>query len=180
MKKIFLNGILVVEGKEDKAFLANFIESPILILNGLDIKSTTISIMKKYCNDVNFLVFADPDEAGENIKKNLLNNKIKFVDINLKNNESVRGKKHGVAECKIENILDLLLPYEDKNNIMAKRNNSSLFKLRLSGPDSSENRKKICDYLSVDCLNGKSFKYLLEILKISDEEIIEILENHGN
>ena len=37
--KYYLNGILVVEGKEDKAFLSNFIKSEILTINGTDFKN---------------------------------------------------------------------------------------------------------------------------------------------
>ena len=180
MRKILLDGILIVEGKQDKAFLSNFIKSPILILNGLDIKSPTISIMKKYSDNVNFLVLTDPDKAGANIKENLLNEKIKFIPLYLKNNESVRGKKHGVAECKTENILELLSPYKVQNQKSFEINNALLMKYDLCGPNSSQNRKKVCDFLGIDYLSGKSFKYLLEILKISDEDLGKVLLNHGN
>ena len=40
---MFLDGILVVEGKEDASYLSNYISSEIVVLNGYDIQEFTIN-----------------------------------------------------------------------------------------------------------------------------------------
>ena len=45
MKK-YLDGILVVEGKEDASYLSNYISSEIVTTNGFDIPKETISYLK--------------------------------------------------------------------------------------------------------------------------------------
>ena len=44
--KISLNRVLVVEGKEDASYLSNYIDSEIVVVNGFELKNTTISYLK--------------------------------------------------------------------------------------------------------------------------------------
>lgn len=182
MNDVYLNGILIVEGKQDKAFLSNFIKTPILTLNGLDITSNTISILKKYSKEITFILLADPDEAGKKIKENIAKNNISVAQIELENNKSVRGSKHGVAECDEIVIVDALKPFISayENYRDSDIDEKYLYEMKLIGANSSYNRKTICKYLGVAPMNGKEFKSLLRILKIKKEEISKILKEHGN
>ena len=40
--KEYLKGVLVVEGKEDAAYLSNYISSEIVVVNGFEMNATTI------------------------------------------------------------------------------------------------------------------------------------------
>ena len=42
-----VDGVIVVEGKSDIAFLSNFIEAEFVITNGSEISKDTISYLKK-------------------------------------------------------------------------------------------------------------------------------------
>ena len=44
--KLYLKGILVVEGKEDASYLSNYIASEIVVVNGFEITKSTISYLK--------------------------------------------------------------------------------------------------------------------------------------
>ena len=48
--KIFLDGILVVEGKEDASYLSNYIDSEIVVVNGFELDERTINYLKDKCN----------------------------------------------------------------------------------------------------------------------------------
>ena len=67
--KISLNGVLVVEGKEDASYLSNYIASEIVVVNGFELDKTTISYLK----DRHVLALLDPDEAGKQIREKLNN-----------------------------------------------------------------------------------------------------------
>ena len=44
--KLYLNGVLVVEGKEDASYLSNYIESEIVVVNGFEMSESTINYLK--------------------------------------------------------------------------------------------------------------------------------------
>ena len=179
MKKVFLDGILAVEGKEDKSFLSNFIATPILTINGLDVKDTRISFIKKYCNNHNFYLLTDPDDAGNEIRKNFKKNNIKVTNVYLNENKSIRGKKHGVAECDKEIILKAINPFLCEESNFNEINTSFLYEKGLIGTNSKSKRKIVCDSLGIDYVSGKDFKLFLEILEIKESDILGILKN-GN
>lgn len=175
MKKIALVGPLIVEGKEDKAFLSSYIESPILILNGLDIKSPVVSILKRYCNEITFILLTDPDEAGDQIRINLKNNKINVENVYLNEIRNVRGNKKGVAEADIECIKQALKGYINENYKKITVSNTIFYKYSLIGQGSKTKRAQICKKLGVDLLSANNFKLLLEILKIDEEGLANLL-----
>lgn len=179
MNKIYLNHILVVEGKEDKCFLSNYIETPIVSLNGLDVKSKTFNLLKRFGNDDIFILLTDPDKAGETIRENIEKLDIKVINIKLTNPNFVRGKKKGIAESDIKDILKILTPYTIDTYQTATIDTSFMYKCGLIGSNSTDKRRIICNHFGVDYMKGKSFKLLLGILKINKDEIIKILED-GN
>ena len=102
--KLFLDRILVVEGKEDASYLSNYIESEIVQINGYEMSEKIISYLK----NKPVIIFTDPDSAGLKIrnKLNSLLNDVVNIEINIK--KCTRGDKDGVAECEIDEILSKL------------------------------------------------------------------------
>ena len=100
MKK-YLKFPLVVEGKEDASYLSNYIASEIVVVNGYALDSSLISYLK----DKEVIIMTDPDEAGQQIRNRLngMLNKVHNVEVDIK--QCIRGKKNGVAECQIDEIL---------------------------------------------------------------------------
>ena len=104
--KIFLDGILVVEGKEDASYLSNYIDSEIVVVNGFELDERTINYLK----DKKIIALLDPDEAGVKIR-NKLNELIpNIINVEIDINKCIRGVKNGVAECEIDEILTKLKP----------------------------------------------------------------------
>ena len=107
--KLYLKGILVVEGKEDASYLSNYIASEIVVVNGFEIPESTISYLK----DKQVILLLDPDEAGLKIRdkiKKLLPNS---VDVEIDINKCDRGLKSGVAESQIDENLSKHHNYVD-------------------------------------------------------------------
>ena len=67
--KMHLNGVLVVEGKEDASYLSNYISSEIVVVNGYELDAKTIA----YLQGKKVIALLDPDDAGKTIR-NKLNN----------------------------------------------------------------------------------------------------------
>ena len=119
--KEYLRAVLVVEGKEDAAYLSNYIASEIVVLNGFEMSPTTINYLK----DKEVIVLVDPDEAGQKIRKTINTKLSNVINVEIDINKCIRGNKNGVAECDISEIMSKLQPYFAKNPAKLKRMSTS-------------------------------------------------------
>ena len=169
--KLYLKGILVVEGKEDASYLSNYIASEIVVVNGYEIPESTISYLK----DKRTLLLLDPDEAGLKIRKQLKNLLPNSVDIEIDITKCNRGIKNGVAECQIDEILSKLHKYvDDEVKSSSDITESDLYNLGLIG--NKELRKKVCNKLNLGSCNGKTLYKRLLNNNISLEQLCEIIK----
>ena len=176
--KLYLNGILVVEGKEDASYLSNYIESEIVVVNGYEMSTSTINYLK----GKRVIALLDPDEAGQQIRKSLNQKLDNVINVEIDINKCIRGTKNGVAECSIEEIVAKLQPYSVKNPAKLQRiQESDLFALGLINGDSGL-RKYVCEKLNLGKCNGKALYKRLNANNISIEELTNIVEEykHGN
>ena len=176
--KEFLRGVLVVEGKEDAAYLSNYIASEIVAVNGFEMSSTTINYLK----DKEVILLVDPDEAGKSIRKTLNEKLSNVTNIEIDISKCNRGKKNGVAECDIDEIMAKLQPYFAKNPAKLQRITASeLFNLGLVNGE-KELRNYVCEKLNLGLSNGKIFLKRLNENNISIEELSKVVEEykHGN
>ena len=176
--KEYLKGVLVVEGKEDAAYLSNYISSEIVVINGFEMSPTTIDYLK----DKEVILLVDPDEAGKNIRKTLNERLSNVINVEIDILKCSRGKKNGVAECDISEIMAKLQPYFVKNPAKLQQiTTSDLFNLGLvyGGKDL---RNFICKRLNLGLCNGKLFLKRLNGNNISIEELTKLVEEykHGN
>lgn len=169
--KLYLKGILVVEGKEDASYLSNYIASEIVVVNGFEIPESTISYLK----DKRTILLLDPDEAGLKIRKQLKNLLPNSVDIEIDITKCNRGSKNGVAECQIDEILSKLHKYvDDEVKSSSDITESDLYNLGLIG--NKELRKKVCNKLNLGSCNGKTLYKRLLNNNISLEQLCEIIK----
>ena len=176
--KEYLRGVLVVEGKEDAAYLSNYVSSEIVVINGYEMSPTTINYLK----DKEVILLVDPDEAGKNIRK-LLNERLSnVINVEIDISKCNRGKKNGIAECDIKEIMPKLQPYFAKNTAKLQRiTTSELFSLGLVNGE-KELRNYVCKRLNLGLCNGKIFLKRLNANNISIEELSKVVEEykHGN
>lgn len=169
--KIYLDGILVVEGKEDASYLSNYISSEIVTINGFEIPKTTISYLK----DKRVIVLTDPDEAGLSIRKklNALLPDAENVEIDI--NCCNKGIKKGVAECDIQELLTKLNPFSiQEKKTKSDISISDLYNLGLM--NNKDLRTKVCQKLNMGKCNSKTFYKRLLNNNISLEELREIMD----
>ncbi|MCR5185273.1 MAG: DUF4093 domain-containing protein [Bacilli bacterium] len=174
MKK-YLNGILVVEGKEDEAYLSSFLDTEFVKTNGYQIPQKEIEFLKEAGKTLVIYVLTDPDEAGRNIADKLKNLVPNCVLLNADIAKCTRGDKNGIAECQKEEILKILEPYLsnepiDKGDITL----SDLSHL------SKEEKEYLCDKLSLGLCNNKKMIRRLNLFKIKREDINRLITEYQN
>ena len=175
--KLFLDGILVVEGKEDASYLSNYIETEIVVVNGFELDPTTIS----YLNNKRIIALLDPDDSGKQIRKSLNKVLSNIVNVEIDINKCIRGSKNGVAECEINEILHVLNQYAiEKREFKEQIKQSDLYELGLIGD--KEKREFVCQKLNLGKCNSKQLYKRLMLNNITYENLCEKIKEyrHGN
>lgn len=171
-----VDGIIVVEGKEDICYLSSFIEAEYISMNGFNIPKEEIEYIKEASKYVDVIVMTDPDEAGRKIETKIrqLIPGVQFVNIDI--NKCTRGKKKGIAECEKGEILEVLKPYIKEK----KHEKKQVLQGNLSILDVTDKnlRKFLCDkyHLGI-CSNKKLFKRI-KTLRIKEEDIAESIKEY--
>ena len=172
-----IDGVIVVEGKSDVAFLSNFIEAEFVTTNGSEIPESTIEYLKEISAKTSIYVLTDPDSPGEKIRAKLNEKISNLKHCFVKKENSIKNGKVGVAESTKEEILDALrnaitTKETKKNNI----NMSDLSLLGLTGAlDSNEKREKITNKLHLGHCNAKTFLKRLNYCDITINELKKLL-----
>lgn len=174
--RYYLNGIIVVEGKEDVSFISSYIESYYVTTNGLDVPKKELAFLKRVSEKKIVVVLTDPDEAGEIIRKRINESVNNVINVKVSIDKCNKRNKHGVAECNIEEIMSVLGRYLSKTPLFFKNiDYSFLFNNQL-------NNQTIRSYLSDKfCLgiinNSSKLIERLNILEISKKEILDAVED---
>ena len=168
-----INGIIVVEGKTDVAFLSTFINAEFVTTNGSEISEKTIDYLRKSAENRAIFVLTDPDSPGKRIRdvldQNIQNLKHCFVS----KENSIKRNKVGVAESTKEEILKALSSYVEvdtrrKTNVTS----SDLVNLGLLGEiDSSQKRKLIEEKFHLGFGNAKTFLKRINYSGITLDEL---------
>ena len=140
-----IDGIIVVEGKTDVAFLNEFIEAEFVITNGSEIPAETIDYLKKSSENRDIFVLTDPDSPGKRIRDILDGNIVGLHHCFVEKEKSIKGGKVGVAESTKEEVIHAL-ENAFKTEIKPRGNliMADLQKLNLAGSaDAENNRQKI-------------------------------------
>lgn len=169
--KLYLKGILVVEGKEDASYLSNYIASEIVVVNGFEIPESTIS----YLENKTVILLLDPDEAGLKIRNKLKKLLPSAIDVDIDINKCNKGIKNGVAECEIDEVLSKLHKYVDREiKSSSDIKQSDLYELGIIG--NKELRKRVCEKFNLGNCNGKTMYKRLLNNNISLEQLYEIIK----
>ena len=158
MKKI-INGIIVVEGKSDVAFLSTFIDAEFVTTNGSEISSKTIEYLQKSIGNRDIFVLTDPDSPGKRIRDILDQNIPNLKHCFVSKEHSIKKNKVGVAESTKEEVLKALNSFvEVKKNVIKHVTSNDLVKLGLAGSeDSFEKRQKVSEKFHLGFCNAKTF-----------------------
>ena len=181
MKKI-INGILVVEGKTDVAFLSTFIDAEFVTTNGSEIPSKTIEYLQKSSGNRDIFVLTDPDSPGKRIR-DILDEKIPNLKHCFVSKESsIKNNKVGVAESTKDEILKALNSFvQSKKRAPVTVTSNDLVQLGLTGQeDSFEKRKKVSEKFHLGFCNAKTFLKRVNYSGLTVEDLKESLWTKKN
>lgn len=176
-----INEVIIVEGKDDTKRLKSFFDVDTIETHGLGIKKEIIEYIKEVNNKRGVILLLDPDSPGEKIRK-IINDNIPNLKNAFLNSDACREKgKVGIEYASkeaIEDALNNFITYTDEmNNI----NIEDLYKLGLLGQkDSTLKRNKITDYYHIGKCNGKTLLKRINMLKLSYNDIEEVLNDSFN
>ena len=175
----YLNGVLVVEGKCDKAFLSTFIKTNYFVTNGFDLHNSDIKFLIDLSKETKIFILTDPDDAGERISNRLKNEIPNAIVLKIDFKNRKQYHKHGVAECDKSEIINILKEYLSDIFDESKIFNTSL--LINLGINNSDIRNYIADKLNLgNCYNNKVLIDRLNLKKIEIKEIERIVKEYGN
>ena len=162
-----IDGVLVVEGSSDEAFLSSFIDSLFVKTQGYAIDDDEIDFLKH--SNKHILVLTDPDEAGNTIRKRIHELIGNCTDVYVSLSECNKNKKHGVAECKKEEIIKVLSEFFTNSNSFSHKYNLNVIKS--FGIDSKAKRIEFCKKLHLGKCNSKT---MIRRLNYLDVNIIDV------
>jgi ribonuclease M5 len=166
----------VVEGKEDASYLSNYIASEIVVVNGYELDPKTIAYLK----GKKVIALLDPDEAGKAIRKKLNTIISDIINVEIDINKCNRGKKNGVAECQIDELIGKLQAFSVKNHgIPQNIAISDLYNLGII--ENNELRQYVTDKLNLCRCNNKQLLKRLNLNQVQLDLLKNIVEEyHGN
>ena len=177
MNKIYIPGVIVVEGKEDVSYLSSFIDSLFFTTNGYDISKEKIEFLKRVSEVNRIIVLTDNDEAGMQISDKI---KSEICMVIVEKTAKLKRKsyyKAGVAETIKEEVLKVLLPYASDKKDETKLTDYQLNRIiSLSSNPKATKNLTVNKYRLIDG-NIKFLSQQLQMLKIQPEEV---LKEYGN
>ena len=169
----YFDGIIVVEGHGDEAFLSSFIKSLYVITNGYDLPEEEIDFLKHYCDKKKIIILTDPDDAGKNIRKKINDYNFKHIDIEVGIDACNKNGKHGIAECDKNTITNVL--EEHLSTKEPTLSNISTSRLMSLGVITKLDRDKLCKKLHLGICNGKQLVHRINVLNIDENVIVEAM-----
>lgn len=167
----FYDGIIVVEGRGDEAFLSSFIDSIYVVTNGYELNKKDLEFLKSIEEKNKIIILTDSDDAGFKIRQKIEDEIPGCVNVVADINECNKNGKHGIAESNKNHILSLL-----KNRLTSVNQkkiyvtSSELYGL---GLNNKEKRNELCTKLKLGNCNFKTMVKRLNYKQIDLKQIME-------
>lgn len=177
--KYYFDGVLVVEGTGDSAYLSSFIDCLYVETNGYDLPKEEIDFLNHIPSTKKIIVLTDSDDAGINIRK-AINGKISnAINASVNIERCNKNNKHGIAECDKEEIINVL-----KEHFINKPNHISTISvsdIQQYGVTDKETRNYASNRLHLGKCNNKTFIKRFCFMNYKLEDLKKIMEDyHGN
>ena len=175
--------VIVVEGKTDIAKLEKITNAILISTNGSSVPRETLEYIKELSKERKIIILTDPDYPGLRIR-NIINQEIpNAYNAFVSRDKASNGKKLGVAETPIEEIVRALenarvFSLEKEENLYTL---SDLYELGLVGQiNSSFLREKVYKRYNLGYGNAKTLMKRLSSVGIKKEELKEYLKEIKN
>ena len=173
--KYFIDGVVVVEGKNDVSYLSSFIDACYVITNGYEIPKEEVNFLNQIIKIKKVIILTDSDEAGKTIRNHLFHQIPDAVNIEVDLAKCNKNGKHGVAECEQKEVISAL-----KNHFSAHISSKNI-QLADLGTLTKDERDYICHELCLGKCNQKTMLKRMAALNLSIDDVQKARENyHGN
>ncbi|WP_064608861.1 ribonuclease M5 [Streptobacillus moniliformis] len=176
MKKLKIDEIIVVEGKDDVTRLSQVIDATIVQLNGsTGLSKEKISYINELSKRKDILLFTDPDFTGKKIREKINKNiEGKVINIYVSREEATKNGNIGVENIDNKKIYEIFSEYLSKRLIENKDNKKYIYDIEkllengLVGNKLSKLKREIIgDILKIGYYNSKGLLSMLNCMNIS-------------
>lgn len=173
-KKLKINEIIVVEGRDDTRAVKRAIICQTIETHGFGISKETFEAIKTAYESVGIIVFTDPDFAGEKIRKRLMEKFPKAKQAYLTRDEANSKGDIGIENASEEAIIEAIKKVRTVDELSEKKEIFSILDLQENGliglGESREKRQKLGKILGIGYSNGNGILKKLNGFQISREE----------
>lgn len=168
---------IVVEGRDDTAAIKRSVDALTIETHGYGIRPGTWDLIAKAYETTGIIIFTDPDHAGEQIRKRLLEKFPKAQEAFLERSDAEKDGDIGIENASPESIRSALKKARaNEAEKVADYTSDDMFRWGLSGADdASERRNELGRKLGVGFANSKTFLQRLNRFGIAREEIEKAL-----
>ncbi len=182
MKKIKIDEIIVVEGRDDTRAVFNAIDCMTIETHGFGITKETWKLIDKAYKEKGIIVFTDPDFSGKEIRRKITEKYPKAKQAYLPVKEGTKNGNIGVENAKPEDILKAInkVHYIAKDNVTDIDTSFLYSNGLINKENSAKKREKLCDNLGIGYCNGKTLLKRLEAFNIDRVSVEKALRNIDN
>lgn len=172
--------VIVVEGRNDASRIKKlFPDIDIVVTHGSAIALDALTLLDKFDQTHDIILFLDPDHAGDRIRR-ILSNRLMHVFHAFIDKEEAVSKNHkkiGVEHASDERIKEALSHLKISNKqSKSDLTMSFLYDLKLIGhPESTRKRKSLSMMLHIGYVNGKTLLNRLVMFGYQQKDVIEVL-----
>lgn len=186
-KKIKIQEVLVVEGKDDTANLKRFYDVDTYETRGSAISEDDLERIERLHELHGVIVFTDPDYSGERIRRIIMDAIPTVRHAFLTRDEAApksktKGRSLGIEHASFEDLDKALSKvtrhFDDEENFDITK--SDLMRLGLlMGADSRQRREYLGEKLRIGYSNGKQLLKRLELFGVTLAEVEEVMGEYG-
>jgi len=171
-----INEVIVVEGEHDATRLKQLFDVDIIVTNGSAINQKTLSLIKQVNETRGVIVFCDPDYPGEQIRKKIMEVIPNARHAFIHKEDAIDTVKHKIG---VEHASDDAL-YKALEYVVSFKEDSTIsyddfIKLDMIG--NKKRRLVLCSKLNIGYSNAKTLYKRLNMLSLSYDDIVKIMED---
>ena len=180
MNRPKIEQVLIVEGRDDTCAVNRAVDAMTIETHGFGMSDEMWQRIDRAYRTSGIIILTDPDRAGENIRKKILERYPDAGQAFLPRDKALKKSNVGVENAKPEDIAEAI---EKALKNMESRDGSrgsgdftaeDMDRFGLSGgPGASERRARLGDALGIGYGNGKTFLKRLNAFGITREEFEE-------
>lgn len=169
---------IIVEGRDDTAAIKRSVDALTIETHGYGIREATWELIANAGKTTGIIVFTDPDHAGEQIRRKILERFPRAKEAFLEKTEAEKNGDIGIENADPESIrraLEKARAAEAPEGELYSR--EDMFRWGLTGKkDSAKRRTELGKILGVGFANSKTFLRRLNSFGITREEMEKALQ----